>query len=60
LEEDVVALGEREKVLLASRLAAGMEVTIFDPDLDPDGKIASAFADDLVAALADVRPLLRP
>ena len=47
------------KVLLASRLAAGMEVTIFDPDLDPDGKIASAFADDLVAALADERPLLR-
>ena len=55
-----MALGEREKVLLASRLAAGMEVTIFDPDLDPDGKIASAFADDLVAALADMRPLLRP
>jgi hypothetical protein len=30
-----------------------MEVTIFDPDLDPDGSIASAFTDDLVAALAD-------
>ena len=39
------------EALLASRLAAGMEVTIFDPDLDPDGQIASAFADDLVAAL---------
>lgn len=50
---------EMLKVLLASRLAAGMEVTIFDPDLDPDGKIASAFADDLVAALADERPSLR-
>jgi hypothetical protein len=48
------------KVLLASRLAAGMEVTIFDPDLDPDGKISSVFADDLVAAQADERPLLRP
>ena len=47
------------KALLASRLAVGMEVTIFDPDLDPDGKIASAFADDLVAALADERTLLR-
>jgi arginase len=50
---------EMLKGLLASRLAAGMEVTIFDPDLDPDGKIASAFADDLVAALADAIPLLR-
>ncbi len=50
---------EMLKGLLASKLAAGMEVTIFDPDLDPDGKIASAFADDLVAALADERPLLR-
>lgn len=50
---------EMLKGLLASRLAAGMDVTIFDPDLDPDGKIASAFADDLVAALADERPLLR-
>jgi arginase len=50
---------EMLKGLLASRLAAGMEVTIFDPDLDPDGKIASAFADDLVAALADERPVLR-
>ncbi len=48
------------KVLLALRLAAGMEVTIFDPDLDPDGKTASAFADDLVAALTNGSPLLRP
>jgi arginase len=58
-------LGRKElivmpKVLLVSRLAAGMEVTIFDPDLNPDGKISSVFADDLVAALADERPLLRP
>jgi arginase len=74
LEDEVVpavdspqpdGLGRKElteilKVLLASRLAAGMEVTIFDPDLDPDGKIASAFADDLVDALADGRPILRP
>jgi arginase len=51
---------EMLKVLLASGLAAGMEVTIFDPDLDPAGKVASAFADDLVAALADGRPLLSP
>jgi arginase len=48
------------RVLLASRLAVGMEVTIFDPDLDSDGKIASAFAGGLVAALTNGRPLLRP
>jgi len=47
------------ELLLASRLAVGMEVTVFDPDLDPDGNVASAFADDLVAALADKRPPLR-
>jgi arginase len=51
---------EMLRVLLASRLAAGMEVTIFDPDLDPDGTVASAFADNLVVALADGRPFLRP
>lgn len=50
---------EMLKVLLASGRAAGLEVTIFDPDLDPDGKIASAFADDLVAALADKGSFLR-
>jgi arginase len=48
------------RVLLASRLAVGMEVTIFDPDLDSDRKIASAFAGGLVAALTNGRPLLRP
>jgi hypothetical protein len=31
----------------------------FDLDLDPDGKVASAFADDLVAALVDERLLVR-
>jgi arginase len=51
---------EMLKVLLASNLAVGMEVTIFDPDLDPDGKIASAFAGGLVAALTYGRPHLRP
>lgn len=35
--------------LLASGRLAGMTVTIFDPDLDPDGSIAAG----LVAALAD-------
>lgn len=44
-------LVEMLRVLLDSELAAGMEVTIFDPELDPDGTIAATFADDLVGAL---------
>lgn len=40
------------RVLLHSELAAGMEVTIFDPELDPSGRIAAAFADDIVAAFS--------
>ena len=39
--------------LLRSGLAVGMEVTIFDPDLDPDGRIAAGFTDALVGALAN-------
>jgi arginase len=42
---------EMLRVLFGSELAVGMEVTIFDPELDPDGTIAAAFADDLVSAL---------
>lgn len=36
--------------LLASPLVAGIEVTVFDPDLDPDGSVADALADHLVAS----------
>jgi arginase len=32
------------KAIIASGLIAGMEVTIFDPDLDPDGHLASELA----------------
>jgi hypothetical protein len=35
---------------LASRLAVGLEVTIFDPDLDESGGQAAAVTDMLVAA----------
>lgn len=38
--------------LLASGVIAGMELTIYDPDLDPDGSIAARFVDTIVAALA--------
>jgi arginase len=36
--------------LVSSPLAVGMEVTVFDPDLDPDGSLAAALTDQLVAA----------
>ena len=36
------------RLLLGSGLAVGMEVTIFDPDLDPDGKYASELTQALI------------
>jgi arginase len=42
--------------LIATRRAVGMEVTILDPDLDPDGRYAAAFADALVAMLPTSHP----
>jgi len=33
---------------IRSGLAVGMEVTIFDPGLDPDGRIGAAFATAIV------------
>ena len=38
------------RVLLRSDLAVGMQVTIFDPELDPTGRIAEAFTSAAVAA----------
>jgi arginase len=38
--------------LLDSPLATGMQVTIFDPELDRDGEIAGRFTDVLVEALS--------
>jgi arginase len=38
------------RVLLRSDLAVGMQVTIFDPELDPTGKIAEEFTSAVVAA----------
>jgi arginase len=37
------------KAIIASGLVSGMEVTIFDPDLDPDGRLAR----ELATVLAD-------
>lgn len=36
------------RVFLRSGLAVGMEITIYDPDLDPDRSIARAYVDALV------------
>ena len=40
------------RALTASELATGMQLTIFDPDLDPDGRLAGELADTIVAGLA--------
>ncbi|GAB3418519.1 arginase family protein [Flindersiella endophytica] len=37
--------------LVAAPGCVGLEITIFDPDLDPDGKLATELTDRLVAAL---------
>jgi arginase len=39
--------------LLADDRCVGMQLTIFDPDLDQDGTLATALTDTIVAALAD-------
>jgi arginase len=49
-------LGHREltallQTLNASELAVGMQLTIFDPDLDPDGRLAAELTDTVVAGL---------
>jgi arginase len=40
------------RVFAASELATGMQVTIFDPELDPDGHLAAELADAVVAGLS--------
>jgi arginase len=39
------------QALASSELAVGMQLTIFDPDLDPDGRLAADLADTVVAGL---------
>jgi arginase len=38
---------------LSSGMAAGLEITIFDPDLDPDGRIAAGFVEALAGVFRD-------
>jgi arginase len=54
---DPDGITHEELVALLAPLAAapgcvGLEVTVFDPDLDPDGRLARELTDTLVAALA--------
>ena len=44
---------------LGSPLAAGMQVTIFDPELDKNGKIAEEFTDALVEAFSSARRVVQ-
>jgi arginase len=48
-------LSEALGVFLASGRAVGLEVTIFDPELDPTGEIAAAFTTCLVKAFEAAR-----
>lgn len=40
------------RTLLASGMAIGMEITIYDPDLDPDGHIAREFVSELAGTFS--------
>jgi arginase len=40
------------RVFTASRLAVGMQLTIFDPELDPDGHLAAELTEAVVAGLS--------
>jgi arginase len=40
------------QALTGSELATGMQLTIFDPDLDPDGHLAAELTDTVVVGLA--------
>lgn len=42
--------------LLKARLAVGLEVTVFDPDLDPTGELAARLTDTLVTAFLPEDP----
>jgi arginase len=53
---DPDGIGHEELVELLTPLTAsprcvGVEVTVFDPDLDPDGRLAHELTDTLVTAL---------
>jgi arginase len=48
---DYPQLVELLRPLVADSACVGLQVTIYDPDLDPDGRYAAALADTLVEAM---------
>ena len=50
---DHAELVELLRPLLADERCVGINLTIYDPDLDPDGRYAAELTDTMVAALAD-------
>lgn len=40
------------RVLFASRLAVGINIAIYDPDLDPDGTLDAELTDTIVGGLS--------
>ncbi|HEU4945622.1 MAG TPA: arginase family protein [Kribbella sp.] len=50
---DHAQLRELLRPILASPKCAGVDIGIFDPDLDPDGRLAAELTDTLVAVLTD-------
>ena len=50
---DYAELVELLRPLRRSRLAVGMEITIFDPELDPTGEISEALTAAVVEAFSD-------
>jgi arginase len=40
------------RVVVSDDRAVGLDITIFNPTLDPDGRIASALVDSLVVGLS--------
>lgn len=47
-------LGPLLRVLVRSPRRVGLDVTVYDPDLDPDGTAGALLTDLLVAAFAEV------
>lgn len=52
-------LTEILEMLLSSGTAVGMEITIFDPELDPTGRIAEQFTTAIVTAFSGARRAAR-
>ncbi|XIE81544.1 hypothetical protein AB6O49_34120 [Streptomyces sp. SBR177] len=57
---DFDQLAELLATLLGTGRVAGLDVAIYDPELDPDGRYAAALVDVLATALAPLAHLEAP